>query len=189
MVKNTTTFSSRAKSWLQSGWDPLKCWRSEDPTLSKWRSPCFTPLTLLQNVENLKPFHPSPPKLVDGEEEVEVEDILTHRLVGHHKQPQPEYLVRFKGCSLYYLWLPQLNLEHAPEILRAYRARQTNNLSLQARPDKAQLAPSTLRHMGHMFYHVELTGSAATKDSVRARSEEWSGYPLTVGTRGLVCPG
>ncbi len=59
-----------------------------------------------------------PPKLVDGEEEFEMEDIITHRLVGPHKQP--EYLVRFKGYGAEdNLWLPQQNLEHAPEILRA----------------------------------------------------------------------
>ncbi len=46
----------------------------------------------LQNVENLKPYHTYPPEvkpshkappqeLVEGEEEFEVEEIITHRLV------------------------------------------------------------------------------------------------------------
>ncbi len=98
--------------------------------------------TLLQNVENMKPYHscppevgPSheapPPELVEGEEEFEAEDIIAHQLVSHNKLP--EYLVRFKGyCPEDNVWLPHQNLEHAPEILQAYQARQTKNLSLPA---------------------------------------------------------
>ncbi len=124
--------------------------------------PCFTLLTPLQNVENLKPFHPSPPEvgpsqeapppeLVEGEEEFELEDILAHHLVGPHKRP--EFLVSFKGYGPEDdLWLPQHNLEHAQDILRAYQARQTNDLSRPARPSRAQRAPQALLHMGHVFY-------------------------------------
>ncbi len=87
----------------------------------------------------MKPYHscpqevgPShqapPPELVNDEEEFEVEDIIAHRLVG--PKQLPEYLMRFKG---YWpeddLWLPQKNLEHAQDILRAYQAQQTNDLS------------------------------------------------------------
>ncbi len=44
--------------------------------------PCFTQLTPLQNVENLKPYNtsPPPPELVGDEEEFEVGDIIGHRL-------------------------------------------------------------------------------------------------------------
>ncbi len=90
---------------------------------------------------------------MNDEEEIEVDDIIADRLVCPHKLP--EYLVRFKGYGPEDdLWLPQRNLEHAPEILRACQARQTNDLSQQAQPDKAQQAPHTLRHMGHVFYYV-----------------------------------
>ena len=100
---------------------------------------------------------------MEGEEEFEVEDILAHRLVG--SQRRPEYLVRFKGYGPEDdLWLPQRNLEHAQAILRAYQARQTNDLSRPARPDRTQRAPRTLRRMGHVFYYV--TRSAATGDCV-----------------------
>ncbi len=58
----------------------------------------------------------APPELVEGEEEFEVEDILAHRLVGPHKQP--EFLVCFKGYGPEDdIWLPLLNLEHAQDIL------------------------------------------------------------------------
>jgi hypothetical protein len=48
--------------------------------------------------------------------------------------------------------LPQRNLEHAPDILRAYQARQTNDHSRPARPQAAQRAPRALRRIGHVFY-------------------------------------
>ncbi len=57
-----------------------------------------------------------------------LEDIIAHRLVSPHKRP--EYLVRFKGYGTEdNLWLPRRNVEHALEILWAYQARQTNDLS------------------------------------------------------------
>ncbi len=94
-----------------------------------------------------------------------MEDIIAHRLVGPHKSP--EYLVRFKGYGPEDdLWLPQKNLEHAPDIVRAYQARQANDLSRPARPRAAQRAPRALRRMGHVFYHVTPTRSAATEDCV-----------------------
>ncbi len=124
--------------------------------------------------ENLKPYNPSPPEvgpsheapeLVEGEEEFVLEDILAHLLVGPHKQP--EFLVSFKGYGQEDdLWLPQLNLEHAQDILQAYQARQTNDLSLPACPSNAQLAPLALQHMGHVFYYVPAAHSAATEDCV-----------------------
>jgi hypothetical protein len=43
-------------------------------------------------------------------------------------------------------------LEHAPDILRAYQARQTNDLSRRPRAQDAQRAPRALRRMGHVFY-------------------------------------
>ncbi len=71
-----------------------------------------------------------------SEEEFEVEDIIAHT----------EYLVEFKGYGPEdNLWLLQRNLEHAPEILRASQAWQTNDLSLPAQPDRAQQAPHKLK--------------------------------------------
>ncbi len=63
-----------------------------------------------------------------------MEDIIAHRLVSPHKQP--EYLVLFRGYGPEdNLWLPQ-------KILQACLT------------DKH---PITLRHimMGHMFYYVK----------------------------------
>ncbi len=99
---------------------------------------CLAQLTLLQNVENLKPYHPHPPEigpthkappqeLVDGEEKFEVEDIITHRLVGHHKLL--EYLVWFKG-----------NLEHmllrSSEPTRPYRQTTSPGRPDLTKPNK-----------------------------------------------------
>ena len=115
---------------------------------------------------------------MNDEEEFEVEDIIAHRLVG--PKQRPEYLVRFKGYGPEDdLWLPQKNLEHAPDILRAYQARQTNDLSRRPRAQDAQRAPRALRSMGHVFYKAsrgvrfdtetapaEATRSADTGDGV-----------------------
>ncbi len=56
--------------------------------------------------------------------------------------------------------------EHAQDVLRAYQARQTNDLSSPASPSRAQRAPRALRRMGHMFYYVPPTRSADTRDCV-----------------------
>ena len=162
-----------APKWL----GPLKVLELRGPnTVRVEIPPRFARLTPLQNVENLKPYHPRPPEvgpsheapppeLVEGEEEFEVEDILAHRLVGPHKRP--EFLVRFKGYGPEDdLWLPQRNLAHAQDILKAYQARQTNDLSRPARPSRAQRAPRALRRMGHVFYHVSTARSADTRDCV-----------------------
>ncbi len=70
-------------------------------------------------------------------------------MVGPHKQP--EYLVWFKGyCPEDNLWLPQRNLEHVPDILKARPDRQTTSPS-QPALSRAKQASSALRHMGHMF--------------------------------------
>ena len=162
-----------APKWL----GPLKVLELRGPnTVRVEIPPRFARLTPLQNVENLKPYHPRPPEvgpsheapppeLVEGEEEFEVEDILAHRLVGPHKRP--EFLVRFKGYGPEDdLWLPQRNLANAQDILKAYQARQTNDLSRPARPSRAQRAPRALRRMGHVFYHVSTARSADTGDCV-----------------------
>jgi hypothetical protein len=75
-----------ALKWL----GPLKVLELQGPNAVRVEIPQrFALLTPLQNVENLKPYHPSPPEvgpsheapppeLVEEEEEFEVEDILTH---------------------------------------------------------------------------------------------------------------
>jgi hypothetical protein len=57
-------------------------------------------------------------------------------------------------------------LANAQDILKAYQARQTNDLSRPARPSRAQRAPRALRRMGHVFYHVSTARSADTGDCV-----------------------
>ncbi len=78
-----------APKWL----GPLKVLEPRGPNTVRVEIPsCLAQLTLLQNVENLKPYHPCPqeegpshepplPELVEGEEEFEVEDTGMDRLV------------------------------------------------------------------------------------------------------------
>ena len=86
----------------------------------------------LQNVKWLKPYkkrptsmgpqtiEPLPPIDIDGEDEYEVEDIISHRKVGNKIQ----YLTRFKGYTAESdEWLPAKNLENAPQILARYHKR------------------------------------------------------------------
>ncbi len=99
-----------APKWL----GPLKVLELLGPnTVQVEIPPCFARLTPLQNVENLKPYHPCPQRW-EPSHEAGLEDDL---------------------------WLPQCNLEHAQDILRADQALQTNNLSRPACPNRAQRAP------------------------------------------------
>ena len=62
-----------------------------------------------------------PPEIVDGQEEYEVEEILSHRTFGRQKQLQ--YLVKWKGYpSSDNTWEPAGNL-HADELIQKYRQR------------------------------------------------------------------
>jgi Chromo (CHRromatin Organisation MOdifier) domain len=68
-------------------------------------------------------FVNSPPDMIDGEEEWEVEWILAHRRRGREYQ----YLVHFKDYSnAKDKWLPAKNLEHLSELLDKYK--QGHNL-------------------------------------------------------------
>ena len=85
-----------APRWL----GPLKVLEVRRPNTVQVEIPQrFARLTPLQNVENLKPYHSRPPEvgpshqappqeLVDDEEEfeLEVEDIIAHRLPGRPSQ-------------------------------------------------------------------------------------------------------
>ena len=94
--------------------------------------PRLSKLEPLQNVQYLKPYKERPselgeqralptPELIEGVEEFEVDDILTHRYVGK----QTQYLVRFTNCGPEEdLWLPARNLANAPEIVSDYWTRQ-----------------------------------------------------------------
>ena len=62
-----------------------------------------------------------PPDLVNGQEEFEVEAILTHRKRGAGYQ----YLVRWKGYGPNdNSWEPERNLSNAADVLKAYKLRR-----------------------------------------------------------------
>ena len=65
-------------------------------------------------------FPEPPPDLINEEEEYEIERILKHR--GPPKNRF--YLIRWKGYTAEEdTWLREADLEHAAEILEAYKAR------------------------------------------------------------------
>jgi chromodomain protein Y len=62
-----------------------------------------------------------PPDLIDGNEEYEVEVILTHQT---YKNRQTRYLVKWKGYdSSENTWEPESNLSNAEEELSDYKTR------------------------------------------------------------------
>jgi hypothetical protein len=80
------------------------------------------------HVDLLIPYHETeaygqaypqpPPELIDGEEEYEVQEILSDRIKGRKKKKQ--YLVRWKGYSASEdSWIDSQDL-HAPELLEEY---------------------------------------------------------------------
>ena len=91
----------------------------------------FKQLHSVFNVSVLKRYRgstipPPDPIEVDGLEEYEVSAIVAHRHSGCRKQL--EFLVAFEGYdSLANEWLPEGHLEHAQEILTAYK--QAHGLS------------------------------------------------------------
>ena len=59
-----------------------------------------------------------PPEEIDGEEEYEVAEILSHR----GSPGQQSYLVSWKGySSVENTWEPEKNLQHAQTILKKYK--------------------------------------------------------------------
>ena len=66
----------------------------------------------------------TPPILVDGEEEFEVERILNHR----KRARKWEYLVKWKGYGAHEnSWEPESHMEHSEELLKSYKAAHAMN--------------------------------------------------------------
>ena len=119
---------------LQPLWiGPLKVLQTRGPnTVLVEIPPRLSRLEPTQNVQYLKKYNvrppelgpqtiPLPPELVGEDEEYEVEEIISHRLVNKRMQ----YLVRFKSYGPEEdLWLPLKNLTNAPDILKRYHERQ-----------------------------------------------------------------
>jgi hypothetical protein len=62
-----------------------------------------------------------PPDLVEGQEEYEIEAIISHRL---HKNRETTYLIKWKGYnSSENSWIPESELTNAEEELNAYKER------------------------------------------------------------------
>ena len=62
-----------------------------------------------------------PPEEIEGEEEFEVAEILSHRGSPDHRS----YLISWKGySSAENTWEPERNLQHAQTILKMYKQRR-----------------------------------------------------------------
>jgi len=69
-------------------------------------------------------FSERPPKIVAGEEEWEVEDIIDFR----NKNGVKEFLVHWKGYpETERTWEPETNITNAKQLLKAYKRRQKQN--------------------------------------------------------------
>jgi hypothetical protein len=91
---------------------------------SKWRiHPVFhaTELSTYKETEVHSPNFTFPsPDLIDGEEEFEIEAIISHRKLRNKLQ----YLISWKGYpSSDNSWLPEKDLTNAKEILKTYKNR------------------------------------------------------------------
>ena len=90
------------------------------PTTLEWLHPVFN-ISVLKQYEGQVLSPPDPIELDTGPE-FEVEAILHHRRVGHHRS-KLEFLVSFLGYdSFHNKWLPASHLANAPYILTAYKA-------------------------------------------------------------------
>jgi hypothetical protein len=78
-------------------------------------------LTAYKETAEHGPNYSNPPSdLIGGEEEFELDQILSHRGTRGRRQ----YLVSWKGYSAAEnTWEPEGNLKHAQTILRAYQLR------------------------------------------------------------------
>ena len=64
---------------------------------------------------------PSPPIVIDGEDEWEVEAVLNHRDVAAGRQQRRQYLVKWVGYSTFHnTWEPAEHLDHAKEEVDPY---------------------------------------------------------------------
>lgn len=75
-------------------------------------------LTYRETADHGPNFINPPPEEIEGEEEYEVAEILSH----WGSPGQQSYLVFWKGYSLAEnTWEPEKNLQHAQTILKAYK--------------------------------------------------------------------
>ena len=85
-------------------------------------------------------FIKPPPDLIDGQEEFEVENILTHRRKGN----KWEFLIRWKGYGPNdNTWEPEENLQNSLEILDEYK--KTHELTV-LRSRKARRSPRKTKY-------------------------------------------
>ena len=74
--------------------------------------------TYHETTEHGPNFINPPPEEIDGEEEYEVAEILSHR----GSPGQQSYLISWKGySSVENTWEPEKNLQHAQTILKKYK--------------------------------------------------------------------
>ena len=84
---------------------------------------------------------PPTPILLDGELEYEVEEIISHRFVGHNKL---EYLVKWLGWGLEHnTWEPKANCANCPEKVSDYWARVQAQAGVRVTRGSKRVAPDS----------------------------------------------
>ena len=119
---------SPSKKLAPKRYGPFKVIRKISPVAYQIKLPSTMKIHDVFHIDLLIPFNETtsygqaytqpPPELIDGEEEYEVEDIISDRKFGRSKKKQ--YLIKWKGYPhSENSWVNAKDL-HAPEILRRY---------------------------------------------------------------------
>jgi hypothetical protein len=129
--KSKGTSAKLRQQWIF----PFKVAEKVSENAYRLRLPASFPGSNVLNLEHLRPYSPSPKwlglratlpdtrtRLEEGEQH-DIESLLAHRYDRRRKTVV--YLAHFRGySSLADKWLSARDLRDAPELLRAYRARQ-----------------------------------------------------------------
>jgi hypothetical protein len=124
---------------------PLKVLERINPVAFRLELPSNLKVHNVFHISLLKPVSlgtstvaPPPPTMIDGEMEYEVEQIESHRFVGHGKL---QFLVKWLGYGVEHnTWEPQANCANCPEKVSEYwsAVQSQSGIRLVAVPHKKQ---------------------------------------------------
>ncbi len=108
----------------------------------------------VQNTAFLTPYHETqehrpnhlrpPPDVIEGENQYEVEAIITHKPFNRSYR----YLIRWKGCgSNDDTWEPASNLDNAEEILEEYKKTHGLHQGPQPKSKRTLLSPRSRKQL------------------------------------------
>ena len=120
--------------------------------------------------------------MINDEEEYEVEDILAHR----QNKKTTEYLVRFLSYGPEDdLWLPEKNLQNAPEIIQEYWNRQNQDMPPDSVRTTRSRAKKNLSRRGHIWaYNNPAQLNGCIRDDTALEGKD-----VTTPNNGMLEPG